>query len=404
MFVPKIGGSILSQAPRNLILVIIDGPKKGERVVLRPGEVCVVGRTSAANLACEDQYMSSKHFEVVNRIEDFSIRDLNSRNGTKIKDEAISELALTNPSTVKAGTSTFEVAWENTPEEWGTQIGSSVSMKRSGSLSGNIAAMPIRSSSSVFSTAPGENSQISSYITGEHEVSKAERSQDLVLESLFADQCLRLFHPPGRIPAGVDDFQRLYYRPGASDAASSFFHERLLGNLSFFAIANFAKIGVENPSTLPCYPLFPNLDSQARCTPVAIARKPWIESCQSRWATRLASLDSLIILLSETSVSPEALLQQIHLGAKPFAMNASPEDPLSTGMSSHDPLGIFPWYEPSKLMMLIGSKPERGLRQWIPSDISGILIPHGMSHTTYAIVRPRYAGLLLEAGFQSIPW
>ena len=185
MFVPKIGGSILSQAPRNLILVIVDGPKKGERVVLRPGEVCVVGRTSAANLACEDQYMSSKHFEVVNRIEDFSIRDLNSRNGTKIKDEAISELALTNPSTVKAGTSTFEVAWENSPEEWGTQIGSSVSLKRSGSMSSGIAAMPMRNSSSVFSTAPGENSQHSSYISSEHEFSKAERSQDLVLESLL---------------------------------------------------------------------------------------------------------------------------------------------------------------------------------------------------------------------------
>ena len=68
MFVFETGNSILSQAPRNLILVIIDGPKKGEKVVLRPGEVCVVGRTSAANLACEDQYMSSKHFEVVNRL------------------------------------------------------------------------------------------------------------------------------------------------------------------------------------------------------------------------------------------------------------------------------------------------------------------------------------------------
>lgn len=419
MFVFETGNSILSQAPRNLILVIIDGPKKGEKVVLRPGEVCVVGRTSAANLACEDQYMSSKHFEVVNRIEDFSVRDLNSRNGTRVRDESISELSLTHSSTVKAGTSIFELAWEHTHEEWGTQMGSSLSMKRNSIFNGPNSALLNRNSSAAYSTAPGEQSHHSDLNSHSGIGSHESNSVDCLHSAIFADQCLRVFHPPtGPIPndplssesltggrEGVGEgFKRLYCRQTGLGGGSIFFHEGLLGNFSFFAIANFAKLGVDNPTSLPWYPVYPGLDLQSRCSPVAIARKPWLESCQARWGNRLASYDSLMILLTETSVNPEGILRHLHVGMKSLFQTNSASGVGGNGTSFSDSPGNFPWYEPSLMMMFIGGKTESQLCQWIPNEVFGILIPHGMSKTTYAIVRPRYSTLLVDAGFQTIPW
>jgi hypothetical protein len=80
--------------------------------------------------------MSSKHFEVCNRIETIFVRDLNSRNGTKIFDEAIQERALSQSSRITAGKSVFEVAWEQSNEDWGTHAGSSISIRRNFSSSG----------------------------------------------------------------------------------------------------------------------------------------------------------------------------------------------------------------------------------------------------------------------------
>jgi pSer/pThr/pTyr-binding forkhead associated (FHA) protein len=136
------GARIVNQFSRNLILLVTDGPRKGHRVVIPPGESRVVGRTTASHVACEDDYMSSKHFEVCNRIETIFVRDLNSRNGTRIFDEAISERALSQSSRITAGKSVFEVAWEQSNEDWGTHAGSSISIRRNFSSSAFPSSSP----------------------------------------------------------------------------------------------------------------------------------------------------------------------------------------------------------------------------------------------------------------------
>lgn len=395
------GARIVNQFSRNLILLVTDGPKKGHRVVIPPGESRVVGRTTASQVACEDDYMSSRHFEVCNRNETIFVKDLNSRNGTKIFDEAISERSLSQSSRITAGKSVFEVAWEQSNEDWGTHAGSSISIRRNFSNS----AFPPSSQSPPSGDSANCQSIGSVGSTGmqpEAHGSGANPSAHGSFNERIARLCLELFHASvvlKRDPS-VPIFERLYNWSKPPAAGESFLSDFYLTNLDFFAVASFSKLGVANPVNLPWYPLFPNIDPSSAVAPIAIPKRAWLEGCHMRWFERLASVDGVSFIVTDSSRSPEGILSRLNRGfrdmlvdnAREDSLNGNPEDTLD---------GILPWYSPMELLIAIGTKSEESLANWIPSAVQGLVFPVRPSRLSFALVRPGIRTALRDRGFRS---
>jgi len=392
----------LNQITRNLVLLIVDGPKKGLKVIVPPGESRVVGRTTAAHVACEDDYMSSKHFEVCNRIENFFVRDLNSRNGTKVFDESISERSLTQTSKITAGKSTFEVAWESNHEEWGTQAGSSVSIRR-GASSFSSQPGPARSfqPDSAYGSSPG----------GSHLGSQSQFESKLVptnyaiygsLEERVAVICLDLFHAVTnhRRDDSPAILERLYNWSRIPTPGESFLSDFYLSNLDFFAIASFSKLGVENPANIAWYPLYPAVDPASSISPVAIPKRAWLENCHTKWFDRLSSVDGISFVLTDSLTSPEWILNHLNRGFRDLLSPGTREESLgsASGVKSG---GILPWYSPVELLSTIGTRTEESLAGWIPPAVQGLVFPIRSCRLSFAFVRPETGNALRERGFVS---
>jgi pSer/pThr/pTyr-binding forkhead associated (FHA) protein len=389
----------LNQASRNLVLLIIDGPKKGLRVVIPPGESMVIGRTSAAKVACEDDYMSSKHFEVCNRSLDFFVKDLNSRNGTKVSDETISERALTQTSRITAGKSIFELAWESNLEDWGTQGGSSMAIRRSSSsfLPGsNPQSLPHADSS--HGSSPGSQPHFDS------RGSSTNFSVNSSLEERTTALCLDLFHASvnPRRDVRASAFERLYNWTKTPQSGESFLSDFYLTHLDFFAIASFSKLGVENPANIAWYPLFPAVDPASATSPIAIPKRAWLENCHIRWFDRLCSVDGISFIITASSTSPDWILNQLNRGFRELFVQTTREETVPGGLGSGEGgTGQLPWYSPMELLAAIGTRTEETLGAWIPAPVQGIVFPIKVSRLSFAFVRSEIAGSLRERGFCS---
>lgn len=391
------GVRILNPYSRNLILSVVDGPKKGLRVIVPPGESRVVGRTTASHVACEDDYMSSKHFEVCNRLENFCVRDLNSRNGTKIFDESISERSLTQSSTVTAGKSVFEIAWEPSQEEWGTQAGSSISIRRSGSSLGPALSTPLPTDFSPGSLSHASPSQL--------DVRLAPTNMSIMgsIEERLAGICLDLFHATTssrREPGEIKSFQRLYNWSKPPLPGESFLSDFYLTNLDFFAIASFSKLGVPNPTDHAWYPLYPSVDPASAILPIAIPKRAWLEGCHLRWFERLCSVDGISFVLTDSSRSPDWLMAQLNQGFSDLLTHPNRSavgEQVATKVS-----GIVPWFNPLEILMACGSRSDESLSQWIPTGVEGLVFPVRSTRLSFALVRPGIASALREREFRAV--
>jgi pSer/pThr/pTyr-binding forkhead associated (FHA) protein len=92
-----------------LILEIISGPLTGKKVVAEAHQVVRVGRTAKADIPTQDSFMSGEHFAVEGDGKVWRIRDLKSRNGTKLNGEAIASAELREGDQVHAGSTDFVV-------------------------------------------------------------------------------------------------------------------------------------------------------------------------------------------------------------------------------------------------------------------------------------------------------
>jgi len=395
------GVRIVNQFSRNLILLVTDGPRKGFRVVIPPGESRVVGRTTASHVACEDDYMSSKHFEVCNRIETIFVRDLNSRNGTKIFDEAIQERALSQGSRITAGKSVFEVAWEQSNEDWGTHAGSSISIRRNFSSSAFPPSSPnLPSGESANGQSIG--SIVSTGMQAEAQSLGTNPSAHGSFDERIAGLCLELFHASVVLKqaASAPIFERLYNWSKPPASGESFLSDFYLTNLDFFAVASFSKLGAANPVNLPWYPLFPNIDPSSAVAPIAIPKRAWLEGCHMRWFERLASVDGVSFVVTDSSRSPEAILRQLNRGFRDMLLRSTREES-TNGNSEDTPEGILPWYSPMELLTAIGTRSEESLANWIPSAVEGLVFPIRPSRLSFALVRPGIRLALRDRGFRS---
>src|SRR2546425_11981658 len=92
-----------------LVLEIISGPLQGKKIEAKAGETVSIGRTPKASNPLADNFMSGAHFAVECDARACRLRDLNSRNGTKLNGELVTEAVLKNGDQIHAGRTDFVV-------------------------------------------------------------------------------------------------------------------------------------------------------------------------------------------------------------------------------------------------------------------------------------------------------
>ncbi len=76
-----------------------------------------MGRESTADLAIVDPMMSRRHFEIAPQGGRLQIRDLGSRNGTKVNDRTITAATVAESDVVSAGLTAFRIDVEEAAPE-----------------------------------------------------------------------------------------------------------------------------------------------------------------------------------------------------------------------------------------------------------------------------------------------
>lgn len=93
-----------------MLIVLTEGADKGRKLSLGEGQRATVGRkTPAEFVLASDSYLSNQHFCVELRNGTIVLRDLESRNKTKVNDQFVRETSLSGGDIVRAGQSEFLV-------------------------------------------------------------------------------------------------------------------------------------------------------------------------------------------------------------------------------------------------------------------------------------------------------
>jgi|GEM_PF-497471 len=95
-----------------LVLEIVSGPLLGKTVAAEEHQVVRVGRTAKSDFPTNDGFMSGEHFAVEGDANEWRIRDLNSRNGTKVNGKRVVSAALKEGDRIHAGSIDFLVRIE----------------------------------------------------------------------------------------------------------------------------------------------------------------------------------------------------------------------------------------------------------------------------------------------------
>jgi len=99
-----------------LVLEVTSGPLEGQQIVANIGETVSIGRTPKASNPVADNFMSGAHFAVECGAEGCRLRDLNSRNGTKLNGELVTEAVIKTGDQIHAGRTNFAVRIEIVPK------------------------------------------------------------------------------------------------------------------------------------------------------------------------------------------------------------------------------------------------------------------------------------------------
>lgn len=92
-----------------LVLEIISGPNTGQKIITQAGESVTIGRTKKAQVELEDTFMSGEHFAIECMGGACGVRDLKSRNGTKVNGVPVKVEVLKDGDKISAGQTDFIV-------------------------------------------------------------------------------------------------------------------------------------------------------------------------------------------------------------------------------------------------------------------------------------------------------
>ena len=96
-----------------IFLEVQSGGRKGQRIPLTPGQTLRVGRTlNSDSVFADDSLMSGIHFSLEYGESTWQIRDLESRNGTSVNGQKVTQAALRLGDRIVAGGTTFLLQME----------------------------------------------------------------------------------------------------------------------------------------------------------------------------------------------------------------------------------------------------------------------------------------------------
>jgi len=96
-------------------LKILKGPSVGKEVKI-PAPKCLIGRGEGCHLRAQSDAVSRRHCVIVTTESEVIVRDLNSRNGTIVNDQRITEeTVLLSGDVVRVGPLEFEVVLDQKP-------------------------------------------------------------------------------------------------------------------------------------------------------------------------------------------------------------------------------------------------------------------------------------------------
>ena len=94
-----------------IALNILNGPRAGHKIWLKPRQWVVVGRTELSDFSISsDPTLSQTHFRLnYPNADDCRLEDLRSTNGTYVNEKPIVQCRLANGDTIVAGNTVFRV-------------------------------------------------------------------------------------------------------------------------------------------------------------------------------------------------------------------------------------------------------------------------------------------------------
>lgn len=106
----------IGRLPIQVVIQFESGPESGRSIVLERGQTITFGRGSKAGVALSyDNLLSGLHFEIAFTDRGVQIRDLGSRNGTKLNGAEVKEAApLRNSDYIMAGQTGFSIRFVST--------------------------------------------------------------------------------------------------------------------------------------------------------------------------------------------------------------------------------------------------------------------------------------------------
>lgn len=101
-------------ASNDAALVLRSGPREGERVELSPQQLITLGRAPTNRIVVSDEICSRNHCELFFSSGRWFIRDLGSRNGTRVQGELITgDVELRPGETIQLGSTLLVFVWES---------------------------------------------------------------------------------------------------------------------------------------------------------------------------------------------------------------------------------------------------------------------------------------------------
>jgi pSer/pThr/pTyr-binding forkhead associated (FHA) protein len=96
-------------------LKILKGPNVGKEVKI-PAPKCLIGREEGCHLRAQSDAVSRRHCVIITSESEVAVRDLNSRNGTYVNDQRITEeVILLSGDILRVGPLEFEAVLEQKP-------------------------------------------------------------------------------------------------------------------------------------------------------------------------------------------------------------------------------------------------------------------------------------------------
>ncbi|MCG8568845.1 MAG: FHA domain-containing protein [Spirochaetes bacterium] len=99
-----------NQIPENVFLEIIEGDNTGTTFTIS-NKTITIGRDEGCDFVIKNEFVSSKHCQIVFREDHFTVMDLNSLNKTKINDEIHIQRNLDNGDIITLGPIKMKFNW-----------------------------------------------------------------------------------------------------------------------------------------------------------------------------------------------------------------------------------------------------------------------------------------------------